>query len=82
MIEISQPADQIIRALQLTPGRDALVNVTLDEDGAVFVFRQSDQEHRIMRGREEVLHDLGVTGAQLSRVRFENDIVYWGLIPL
>jgi hypothetical protein len=86
MIEISQPSFRGLEALRLIPGKDALLDVTSDEeDGPVaFVIRYAydGNERPFTRTRADVLRDLGVTGARLARARFENDFVHWGLIPL
>ena len=85
MIEKMQRSDEIMRALRMTPGGDALLDVSLTGDNgpAVFAIRQRGQNDPapFTRDREDVLRDLGLLGAQLVSVRFENDIVYWGLVP-
>jgi hypothetical protein len=80
VIEKMQRSDEILRALGMTPGGDALLDITLTEGGlAVFTIRL--RGHQESRDREPALTDLGVIGAQLVSVRFENDIAYWGLVP-
>jgi hypothetical protein len=79
-----QRSDEILRALRMTPGGDELLDITLIDGGpAVFTIRLrgSPDVRPFERDREQVLTDLGVIGAQLVSVRFENDIAYWGLGP-
>ena len=74
-----QPSFEIMRVLGVTPGGDELVDVTLAEnEPAVFMIRLRGTKEplRIERDREAVLQDLGVIGAQLASVRFQNDIAY------
>lgn len=85
VIEKMQSSGEIMRALGMTPGGDELVSVTLnDDDGpAVFTIRRwhQQEEQPFTRNRADVLGDLGLLNAQLVSVRFENDIVYWGVVP-
>jgi hypothetical protein len=81
-----QRSDEIMSALGMVPGGDELLNVTLtgDDGPAVFTIRRRRQPEAepFTRDRADVLRDLGLLNAQLVSVRFVNDIVYWGVVPV
>lgn len=87
VIEKTQRSDEIMTGLRMVPGGDELLSVTLtgDDGPAVFTIRRRQQQQEaepFTRDRADVLRDLGLLGGDLVTVRFENDIAYWGVVPV
>jgi len=85
VIEKMQRSDEIVSALGMVPGADALLGITLTDDGpVVFTIRRRGHQdpESFTRDRADVLTDLGLINAQLVSVRFVNDIAYWGVVPV
>lgn len=86
MIEKKQRSDEVMTKLGMVPGGDELLDIALSGNDGPVVFsirlRREQEARPVGRDRATVLNDLGLLGAQLVSVRFENDIAYWGVVPV